>query len=132
MAIYFCIIDMLEKMMEESSQHSLTNKKHQWTKKEDKKLMECLLELATCRKRTGDNGTFKVGYIKQLERRLHQKMLGCVLKANLYIESRVKLLKKQYYAIIEMLKTSGFGWNDEEKMVVMEKTIFQVWVKAML
>ena len=123
---------MLEKIMEESSQSSLNNKKYQWTKEEDKKLMECLLELAACRKWTGDNGTFKPRYTKQLERWLHQKMPGCGLKASPHIESRVKFLKKQYCAIAKMLKVSGFGWNDEEKMVVVEKIVFQEQVMVML
>ena len=83
--------------------------------------MECLLELVACRNWIGDNGTFKPRYTKQLERWLHQKILGCGLKANPYIESRVKLLKKQYYTIVEMLKASGFSG--------MMKRKWQLWRK---
>ncbi|XLR29985.1 hypothetical protein S83_057885 [Arachis hypogaea] len=60
---------------------------------------------------------------------LHEKILGCDLKANPHIESRVKLLKRQYFAIVEMMGTagSGFGWNDKNKMIVVERQIFNEW-----
>ncbi|RYR20060.1 hypothetical protein Ahy_B03g065145 [Arachis hypogaea] len=50
----------------------------------------------------------------------HEKIPGCDLKDNPHIESRVKLLKRQYFAIVEMMGTtgSGFGWNDKDKMIV--------------
>ncbi|XLU41703.1 hypothetical protein S245_036517, partial [Arachis hypogaea] len=49
--------------------------------------------------------------------------------ANPHIESRVKLLKRQYFTIVEMMGTtgSGFGWNDKEKMIVVERQIFNEW-----
>ncbi|XLU75151.1 hypothetical protein S245_034204, partial [Arachis hypogaea] len=49
--------------------------------------------------------------------------------ANPHIESRVKLLKRQYFAIVEMMGTagSGFGWNDKDKMIVVERQIFNEW-----
>ncbi|XLR11293.1 hypothetical protein S83_039231, partial [Arachis hypogaea] len=67
-----------------------------------------------------DNGTFKSGYGKHLKKMLHEKIPGCDLKANPHIESRVKLLKRQYFAIVKMMGTAGseFGWNDKDKMIV--------------
>ena len=118
--------------MEESSQPSWIGKKHQWSQAEDKALVECLLELAADKKWTGDNDTFKPGYTKVLEKWIHLKMPGCGLMASPHIESRVKYLKKQYGAIAEMIKASGFGWNDEKKMIVVEKSIFDEWVKVRL
>ena len=55
------------------------------------------------------------------------------IKADLHIESRVSLLKKQYNAICEMITTrNGFGWNDEEKCVTASKDVFDGWVKVSL
>ena len=58
-----------------------------------------------------DASSFKPGYTKALEKYIHNKFLGCTLKANPHIESRVKLLKRQYSAIKDMLGpgASGFG-----------------------
>ncbi|KAK3185150.1 hypothetical protein Dsin_032436 [Dipteronia sinensis] len=55
---------------------------------------------------------------------MSNKILGCGLRAQPHIDSHIKLLKKQYHAISEMLgpSASGFGLNDELKCVVVEKT----------
>ncbi|XLR69055.1 hypothetical protein S83_019727 [Arachis hypogaea] len=105
--------------MEENTRPNSKQTKRQWTSHEDAKLVECLVELATTSWKC-DNGTFKSGYGKHLEKMLHEKIPGCDLKANPHIESRVKLLKRQYFAIVEMMGTvgSGFGWNDKDKMIV--------------
>ncbi|RYR50543.1 hypothetical protein Ahy_A07g037169 [Arachis hypogaea] len=80
---------------------------------EDAKLIECLIELETISWRY-DNGTFKSGYRKYL--------IKCFLKISLdvnpHIKSRMKLLKRQYFAVVEIVDTarSGFSWNDKDKM----------------
>ncbi|QHO10572.1 uncharacterized protein DS421_15g490850 [Arachis hypogaea] len=114
--------------MEENTRLNSKQTKRQWTPHEDAKLVECLVELATTSWKC-DNGTFKSGYGKYLEKMLHEKIPGCDLKANPHIESRVKLLKRQYFAIVEMMGTagSGFGWNDKDKMIVVERQIFNEW-----
>ncbi|KAL4616023.1 hypothetical protein ACB092_07G169300 [Castanea dentata] len=93
--------------------------KFQWTAEEDDKLVECLLELAA-------------GFTAKLEELLEKKLPRCGIKASPHIESRYKTLRKQYRAIADMLgpNASGFGWNDNEKMVVVEKQIFEDWVKG--
>ncbi|KGN61713.1 hypothetical protein Csa_006361 [Cucumis sativus] len=65
---------------------------HRWTTIEEEALVECLLQLVEEGGWRADNGTFKIGYLVQL---------------------RVKILKKQYTAIVEMMGPtySGFGWN---------------------
>ena len=65
---------------------------------------------------------------------MEKKLPGCGIKASPHIESRYKTLRRQYWAIDDMLgpNASGFGWNDNEKMVVVEKQIFEVWVKVIL
>ncbi|XVF72578.1 hypothetical protein PTKIN_Ptkin12aG0132200 [Pterospermum kingtungense] len=96
---------------------------HQWSKDEDAILVQCLHVLAEDPRWKGDNGTFKVGYLAQLEKMIETKLPEAQLKANPHIESRVKTLKKQYNAIFEMLTIgSGFGWNDVDKCLTASKT----------
>ncbi|XVF46036.1 hypothetical protein PTKIN_Ptkin02bG0255900 [Pterospermum kingtungense] len=95
---------------------------HHWTKEEDPVLVECLKVLVADLRWKGDNGAFRVGYLNQLEKMMESRLPDSKLKAIPYIESRVKLMKKQYNAIAEMLTVgSGFGWNNMEKCVTASK-----------
>uniref|UniRef100_A0A803MUY2 Myb/SANT-like domain-containing protein n=1 Tax=Chenopodium quinoa TaxID=63459 RepID=A0A803MUY2_CHEQI len=60
------------------------------------------------------------------------KLPGCDKKAKPHTESQVKLLRKQYDAIIEMLSpsASGLGWNDEGKFVTCPQTVWDEWIKS--
>lgn len=79
-----------------------------------------------------DANSFKPGYTKALEKYIHNKFPSCTLKATPHIKSRVKLLKRQYSAIKDMLGpgASGFGWNDAKKMIKVEKEIYRQWCKS--
>lgn len=81
-----------------------------------------------------NNGTFRAGYLQQLEKMIETKLPGCGLRAQPHIESRVKILKRQYFALVEMLgsSASGFGWNDKDKCIVCDNQIFAEWVKVIL
>ena len=69
--------------MEENTRPNLKQTKRQWTPHEDAKLVECLVELATTSWKC-DNGTFKSGYGKHLEKMLHEKIPGCDLKVQFF------------------------------------------------
>ena len=113
--------------MDEATQSKAKGWKHQWTQYEDAKLVEALVELSTKRHwKFEGTGQFKSDYLKELEKIFEVKMSGCGLKASPHIESRVKLLKKQYGAIAEMLgpRASGFEWDDKANKIVVEREIF--------
>ncbi|KAL3501126.1 hypothetical protein ACH5RR_035575 [Cinchona calisaya] len=75
--------------------------KRKWTAKEEKALLAALSLLCNLGWRR-ENGTFKSGNIYRLERELKSRLPGCNLKASPHIECKLKVLKKQYDAIIDM------------------------------
>lgn len=133
--IYICCIFMRFSSFSMDSQSIDQQKgrgrnKHNWTSAEDEKLVEAMVELCVSGTMKSDNG-FKPGTFVQIEKLLEQKLPGSGIKASPHIESRVKTLKKQYNAISDMIVTSsGFSWNDEKKMIICEKDLYDGWVKV--
>ena len=81
-----------------------------------------------------DNGTFRLGFLANVLRMMQQRIPGCSIQVSPNLESRVRMLKRQYSVIVEMLGLgySGFGWNAERKCNDCEPKIFDAWVKVIL
>ncbi|XP_039121216.1 uncharacterized protein LOC120257966 [Dioscorea cayenensis subsp. rotundata] len=111
-----------------------SSSKHVWNAQKDACLIDCLVRLAQSRQWKADNGQFRVGYLTQLEKWMHEKLHDYSIKGSPHIESRVKLWKRQYHAIQEMLgpNASGFGWNDNDKCITCDAVVFNDWVKSHL
>ncbi|KAL8099541.1 hypothetical protein AgCh_031980 [Apium graveolens] len=115
-----------------ANESNSTRKCSRWTPAEDRALITTindLLEMGGCK---ADNGQFKNGTWAKVEAIMLRKLPGCDKKAKPHIESRVKLLRRHYDAIAEMLSpnASGFGWNDEGKFVTCPQSVWDDWVKS--
>lgn len=113
-------------------QGSSGTKALRWSNLEDRALVSALNDLVDIGGWKTDNGQFKNGAFVKLEALMKQRMPESDKKAKPHIESRVKTLRKQYDAIAEMLgpSASGFGWNDEEKMVTCPQSVWNEWIKV--
>lgn len=93
--------------------------RRKWTKQEEEYLVEILEDLVR-RGYSRDNG-FKSGTHVEVEKKFEEKLPGCGIKANPHIESKMKVLKKHYLLVTDMLGHTGFGWNETLKCVEVDK-----------
>ncbi|OMO99550.1 hypothetical protein COLO4_13230 [Corchorus olitorius] len=93
--------------------------KHVWTPDKDDVLVSLLVDISNDNKWRADNGTFRTGYLTELERRMQERIPGCQVKGQPHIFSRIKLWKRQYGEIVVMMgdKGSGLGWNEKDKCI---------------
>ena len=87
-----------------------------WSREEEEALLT-ILEDVVARGQRCDTGSFKSDTITMIERQLTEMCLESNLRANPHIESKLKMWKKHYSIVYDMLNKSGFGWNDERKCV---------------
>ncbi|KAI4346130.1 hypothetical protein L6164_013208 [Bauhinia variegata] len=59
------------------------------------------------------------------EAKMEEKFPGCGIKVKPHIESAMKRLRTIYAIVYDMLNQSGFGWNDETKMIIVDSD--DVW-----
>ncbi|KAG6537396.1 hypothetical protein ZIOFF_002486 [Zingiber officinale] len=113
--------ELVESSMPMKVKRKSHSTKHLWTKQEDAALVDCLVELSKDLAWKSENG-FRTGYLLHLEKLMAAKVSSSNLKATPHIESRYKLLKRQFHAINEMINhNSGFGWSDVEKCITASK-----------
>ncbi|KAF5947136.1 hypothetical protein HYC85_017364 [Camellia sinensis] len=95
-----------------------------WTSKECDVLIRAMRDLFS-EKWKADNGQFRCGFYSKLEKLIILAFLGTDLRASPHIESKIKFWRRQYNLLTDMLRLSGFGWDDSEKMILVDSD--QVW-----
>ena len=100
-----------------------------WSGEEDKALVQALHELSVDPHWKCENG-FRNGYMVRLEELIGKAMPGCGLKASPHIDSRLKTLVGKFRAILLMLGTSGFKWDDERHIISIERSVYDDFCKV--
>ncbi|XP_074302123.1 uncharacterized protein LOC141633577 [Silene latifolia] len=100
-----------------------------WTKEEDNALVMALSDLNADPHWKCENG-FRNGYMVRLEEIINKAIPGCGLKALPHIDSRLKTLVTKFRAIVQMLGTSGFKWDDERQMISVERSVYDEYCKV--
>lgn len=97
-----------------------------WSKREEEFLIGCMRDLVNeDSKWKLDCGQFKAGFYGECEKRIITAFPGTNLRAHPHIDSKIKAWRKQYHLLQDMLKLSGFGWDDTEKMILVDSD--DVW-----
>ncbi|KAL1078278.1 hypothetical protein V6Z11_D10G149800 [Gossypium hirsutum] len=76
---------------------------------------------------------FKAGYLNGLERMLQKVLPNAMLKAKPNIESRIRLLKREWSIVYDMLNgqnNSDFGWDEHRQLVVAEDAVWDSYLKS--
>ncbi|CAN6235795.1 unnamed protein product [Urochloa humidicola] len=103
--------------------------KRLWTAEEENVLTDVLYEMNDSGWKV-DTG-HKSGYLTFIEKELAKRLPNANIKADPHIQSKVKTLKKLLSYILDIQQSgSGFGWDEERKMVVGDKEQFMGWAKS--
>ncbi|XP_031120430.1 uncharacterized protein At2g29880-like [Ipomoea triloba] len=106
-------------------------KNRRWTHEEDAMLVSCMVDLHNMGTKKSDTG-FKAGYLSELEKMLATKLPNSNIKGKPHIESRIKTLKKEWSIVHDLFTNhnSGFGWDDERKMVTAEDDVWEAYLSS--
>lgn len=113
----------------QQNESNCTKKYSRWTPAEDRALVNAINILLDLGGLKAYNGQFKTGAWTNVEAIMQQKSPSCEKKVKPRIDSRVKLLRKPYDALAEMLgpSASGFGQNDEGKFVTCRVNLIETY-----
>lgn len=115
-----------------SKKSNMTTKKRDkrtWTTEEEKLLIDILYEMNDSSWKV-DTGHKSV-YLTYIEKEMAKVLPHADLRADPHIKSKVKILKKQLSYVLEIMQNgSGFGWDDEKKMVTGDRDTYMGWAKS--
>ncbi|XP_040966102.1 uncharacterized protein At2g29880-like [Gossypium hirsutum] len=106
--------------------------KRKWVPDEEVALVSCMVDLHNVGTFNADTG-FKAGYLNELERMLQKALPNAMLKAKPNIESRIRLLKREWSIVYDMLNdqnNSDFGWDEHRQLVVAEDAVWDSYLKS--
>ncbi|PPD66321.1 hypothetical protein GOBAR_DD36800 [Gossypium barbadense] len=106
--------------------------KRKWVPDEEVALVSCMVDLHNVGTFNADTG-FKAGYLNELERMLQKALPNAMLKAKPNIESRIRLLKREWSIVYDMLNgqnNSDFGWDEHRQLVVAEDAVWDSYLKG--
>ncbi|PPD96203.1 hypothetical protein GOBAR_DD06772 [Gossypium barbadense] len=116
----------------ESNAQASRGSKRKWVPEEDAALVSSMVDLHNVGTFNADTG-FKAGYLNELERMLQTVLPNAMLKAKPNIESRIRLLKREWSIVYDMLNgqnNSGFGWDEHRQLVVAEDAVWESYLKS--
>ncbi|CAL5336750.1 unnamed protein product [Camellia sinensis] len=104
-----------------TSSHKKGKPRRFWNHREELFLITTMKDVTASNPRWKfDNNQFRVGFYNECEKKILSTFPGTDLRATPHIDSKIKLWRKQYNILQDMLKISGFGWDDEQKMVLVD------------
>ncbi|KAB2626289.1 hypothetical protein D8674_017949 [Pyrus ussuriensis x Pyrus communis] len=76
-----------------------------------------------------ETGSFKAATFVIVATKMREMIPGINIEPK-HIQNKLKRLKEKYSFAYDMMNTSGFGWDDENKCVVVDSDdVLQLWVK---
>lgn len=103
--------------------------KRKLTWDEDEELVKALCEVSLDPRFRVQGGGFKNCYSQGIESLLAQRLPGRGIKASPHVDSRLKVLKRKFYSIKEMLALPGFSWDGSRKVIRCEKERYDEYCK---
>ncbi|KAG5600254.1 hypothetical protein H5410_031624 [Solanum commersonii] len=90
-----------------------------WTPEEELTLVDGLKELCVNGWR-GDNGTFRHGYLMELEHYMNARHPNCGLKSLPHVDSKIRAWKKSYATISLLKSRSGLGFQYSDGSILVD------------
>ncbi|PPD90307.1 hypothetical protein GOBAR_DD12760 [Gossypium barbadense] len=106
--------------------------KRKWVLKEDAALVSCMVDLHNVGTFIANTG-FKADYLNELEKMLEKALPNAILKARPNIESRIRLLKRDWSIVDDMFNgqnNNNFGWDEHRQLVVAEDAVWNSYLNS--
>ncbi|PON44286.1 Myb/SANT-like domain containing protein [Parasponia andersonii] len=104
---------------------------HTWSKFEEDSLFRVLKDVVVKCGNRCDNETLKSGTLKEIEKAMNNLIPNSGLRTTPHIENKIRMLKKQYGIVYDVLNKNGFAWNDVKCVEVDSKEAWLNYVQML-